>query len=154
MIMGANPRTKGAGGEREIAKALDEIIQRVAKDHGYTLLNASVQRNSQQCGVGGPDLIGTFGLAIECKRVECLAIPQWWKQTVEQAARNNEIPVLIFRQSHQKWRVITEGAQLLYEHDATLLPFYCRVEISWADFLLWFEIYVQRKMSAGETART
>ncbi len=152
--MGINIRAKGAGAEREVAKALDAIVQRVAHEHGREVAGACVQRNQNQTAVGGCDLSNTFGLAIEVKRHEQLSINSWWKQCCEQAKRNDELPVLLFRQSHQKWRVITQGMlPLMDETDwHHIVP--VRVEVSWESFLAWFEIWVQRKISEGNLPRS
>ncbi|MDD5385365.1 MAG: hypothetical protein PHG89_10860 [Gallionella sp.] len=145
-----NIRTKGQEGEREIVRQLDYIIQKVAKEHGYELNGASVQRNQNQSAVGGCDLSNTFGLAIEVKRQEQLAINTWWDQTVAQAKRNNEVPVLLFRQNRKAWRCVVNG-EIPLAHESTVPA---RVEISWESFLAWFQIWVHQKMKLGEQART
>ena len=62
----------------------------------------------------GPDqlqwwdrLIGCYGLAVEVKRQETLSLNTWWKQCELSANRDNSVPVLIYRQNKQKWRVRT-----------------------------------------------
>jgi hypothetical protein len=52
-----------------------------------------VQRNQNQSAVGGCDLTNTFGMAIEVKRQETLAIPEWWRQVTKAAEKNNELHV-------------------------------------------------------------
>lgn len=151
-----NIRTKGQEGEREIVRALDGIIQKVAKEHGYELNGSSVQRNQNQSAVGGCDLSNTFGLAIEVKRQEVLSINTWWDQTVAQAKRNGEVPVLLYRQNRKSWKCVINGevplAQLSAISQPSTVP--ARVEISWESFLTWFQIWVHQKMQYGEQART
>lgn len=141
-----NIRTKGANGEREVADALNGIVNAVLQKNSYPLPNKPVvQRNQNQTAVGGCDLVGTFGLAIEVKRQENLAIPGWWKQCLASAKELNHQPVLIFRQNNKKWRVIMNGALLLPAlsgvGNATMTM---RVEVSWEDFQAWFVHHVDR----------
>jgi hypothetical protein len=151
-----NIRQKGAEGEREIIKLLDPIIKRVALEHGYDISSASVQRNQNQTAVGGCDLSNTFGCAIEVKRQEQLAINTWWEQCLAQAKRNNEIPVLLFRQNQKKWRCIMDGAIMVLDSTSPsgLSPVWVRVEVSIDDFLVWFELHVHKRMAEGDRPRT
>lgn len=105
--MGINIRQKGATAERELATELNTQINVVRMQLGLAVLTEPVvQRNQNQSAVGGCDLVGTFGYAIEVKRQEQLSIGTWWAQCVKSAEFLDEAPVLIFRQSKQKWRVI------------------------------------------------
>ncbi|MCU7836140.1 MAG: hypothetical protein KZQ83_12940 [gamma proteobacterium symbiont of Taylorina sp.] len=94
--MGKMQRNKGAAGEREVAKILNEEL-------GIELV-----RNLEQTRNGGHDLIGLDGWAIEIKRQEQLSINTWWKQTVDQAERIGEKPALFYRQSRKPWMVIVD----------------------------------------------
>jgi len=110
--MGINPRTKGASGEREVADMLNGIIVKVMTAMAYppeqvAAAAKSVQRNQNQSAVGGCDLTNVFGMAVEVKRQESLAIPAWWRQTVAAAERNNELPVLMYRQNRKAWHIRT-----------------------------------------------
>lgn len=68
-----NSRTKGAAGERELARKLQE--------YGYTC-----RRGQQYCGASGDaDVIGLTGIHIECKRVERLNL----YDAVDQAKRDS-----------------------------------------------------------------
>ena len=154
-----NIRAKGANGEREVAKALNAIIQKCMQDEGFTpsqVLAAanSVQRNQNQSAVGGNDLSHTFGMSIEVKRQEALAINSWWKQTEAAAKPNNELPVLIYRQNGQKWSVVTLGSLHLPPVSGSQYgSFTCRLEMSWDAFQSWFALWVTRKLQAGELPR-
>ncbi len=146
--MGINIRQKGQGGEREIVNALEPIVQRLLRDGGYPVPDKPViQRNQNQSAVGGSDLSNTFGLAIEVKRQEQLAINTWWKQCEAAARTLNEHPVLLYRQNGKKWRCVTlmwlalpGGGQMQ-----------ARAEMDWDSFLAWFEQWAQRKL-VGEYA--
>jgi hypothetical protein len=109
-----NVRTKGADAEREVAKMLNAIIVEVATAMGYPpeqveAARRCVQRNQNQTAVGGCDLTNVFGIAIEVKRQETLSLGTWWQQCVAAAERNNELPLLIWRQNKKPWRVRTYG---------------------------------------------
>ena len=110
--MSINIRQKGANGEREIANMLNGIIVEVMTAMAFppeqiTAAQKSVQRNQNQSAVGGCDLTNVFGMAVEVKRQEQLAVPAWWRQTTAAAERNNELPVLMYRQNRKAWRVRT-----------------------------------------------
>ena len=103
-----NVRTKGAEGEREVAKMLNAIVATVRREQDlpqYSIEDELFQRNQNQSAVGGSDLTCPMPLEIEVKRQEALSINTWWKQTIVSANRTNGIPILIFRQNRKKWRV-------------------------------------------------
>lgn len=134
--MGINIRQKGAGAEREIADELNTIINVVRLQLGMKVMaKPQVQRNQNQTAVGGCDLVGTYGYAIEVKRQEQLSINTWWKQCCISAEEVCASPVLIFRQNKQKWRVILNtnvpSSCGMYYHRV-------RAEISWDDFKAMF----------------
>lgn len=141
-----NIRTKGANGEREFANHLNDIVNAVLKKNGYPLPEKPiVQRNQNQTAVGGCDLVGTFGLAIEIKRQENLQISTWWRQCVKSALEVNGQPVLVFRQNNCKWRIIMNGALLLPALSGVgTATLGVRVEISHEDFSKWFHHHVDR----------
>ena len=146
--MAINIRTKGQTGEREIAQTLNAILNTVMTENELPRTSVDIiQRNQNQSAVGGSDLTGCFDLAIEIKRQETLAIKTWWKQCETAAKRNNEIPVLIFRQNRAAWRVMTYGWIDIDRSKGTQLN--CRMEISWEDFQFWFYKYCDAKIKAG-----
>jgi hypothetical protein len=159
--MGINIRTKGAEGERQVARALNEVIQTVLRKQEWSPeviagCEQCVQRNQNQSAVGGCDLSNVFGLAIEVKRQEQLSVNSWWTQCVESATRNREFPVLIYRQNRQAWSVVMYAAlslPTLNEGASQFASLPARVEISWDDFLRWFALWVERKLLNGEYPR-
>lgn len=141
--MAINIRQKGQNGEREIQRILENVIRKVMLNCGECLPDkAIVQRNQNQTAVGGSDLVGTFGLAIEIKRQEQLNINTWWKQCEEQAENQNEHPVLLFRQNGKKWRCITKLWLVMPGHVSRKV----RAEIDFETFLVWFEQWVANKL--------
>ena len=110
--MGINIRQKGAEGERQVMKIMNDIVQEVRVVNGlekHVTMDLPFQRNQNQSAVGGDDLTNPFGLSIEVKRQEALSINSWWKQCVKSALRTQGLAILIFRQSHQKWRIMLPG---------------------------------------------
>ena len=138
-----NIRQKGQSGEREVAKIMNKIVAKVRRDLGlpqYALIDELFQRNQNQSAVGGSDLSCPMPLEIEIKRQEQLSINTWWKQCVASAARTNGIPILIFRQSRQKWRIMM-NANLVVTDSVTIGPL--RAEIDLPTFEFWFKNYYE-----------
>ena len=87
-----NSRTKGAVGERELAKKL--------REYGY-----DCRRGQQYCGANGDaDVIGLPGIHIECKRVERLNIDDAMLQAIRDR-REDEFPAVFHRKNNGKWMV-------------------------------------------------
>ncbi len=152
--MPINSRAKGANGEREAVHMLNRVIEQVLTMNTWNedvvnIIRRCVQRNQNQSAVGGHDLNGVFGLSVEIKRVENLQIDKWWSQCEEQAKRNNEHPVLLYRQNHQPWRCITMGhAPLPGGRVGTM-----RVQFEEDAFKMWFYQWVYYKCLSGELPR-
>lgn len=148
--MSINIRAKGQNGEREVAETINAIIKTAMAQMGLTVPHDSiVQRNQNQSAVGGNDLSNTFGVSIEVKRQEALSINTWWKQCLLAATRNNELPVLIFRQNRQAWRVMTYG----WIDAAKDKQMNVRIEIDWDTFKHWYFNWVLEKLKQGELPR-
>lgn len=143
---------KGKEGEREVCRLLNGVIQDIAGNFDLETqeqLAGVVQRNQNQSAVGGGD-INLFGLSIEVKRQETLSVEQWWRQATASAARNQDKPVLIYRQNRKAWHVVMDGylplTNMTRMHGA-------RVEVSLDTFLAWFRSWVLQKISEGELSR-
>ena len=95
------------------------------------MVTPHVQRNQNQSAVGGCDLTGTFHFAVEIKRQESLSIETWWKQCTAAASALGQVPVLIFKQNHKKWRVMMPAR---IEVNAPGEFMYVRAEITLEDF--------------------
>lgn len=145
-----NIRQKGANGEREVYKVLNGIIQRVMLELNFdpadvVAAETYVQRNQNQSAVGGCDLVGTFGLAIEVKRQEQLSINTWWEQTLKSAQALDEQPVLVYRQNGKKWKAVTEVWLAIPKATGFTKV---RAEMSWEAFQDWFYLIVKDHLSA------
>lgn len=139
--MGIDIRQKGAEGERQVMKILNDIVQEVRVAKGldkFAKEDLPFQRNQNQTAVGGDDLTNPYKLSIEVKRQEQLSINTWWKQCMKSAARTQGYPILIFRQNGKKWRVML-SASLPIAPSVALSP--VRVEINVDDFRSWFRHY-------------
>ena len=99
--IGRGSKNKGAAGERELARVLNE------------LLGLDSIRGRQFCGsAGNPDVIlqkvkdderlDVPGLHVECKRVERLNLYEALKQS-ESDAKEGEIPVVCHRRNRDTW---------------------------------------------------
>jgi hypothetical protein len=153
--MGINIRNKGAGGEREVADALNYAAYKVHQRLGlpFSFADDGAQRNQIQTAIGGCDLTNTWGLAIEVKRQEALSIGTWWTQCVKSAETLNHVPVLCFRQNGKKWRVIMM-AGLALPPSAGEVPWkIARVEIDWDTFLDFYEQQVERMIAMRAAAQ-
>lgn len=153
--MAIDVRQKGASGEREICDAMNFIIHNVMKNMGFPAEDclkamSSVQRNQNQSAVGGNDLTNTFGLSIEVKRQEALSINTWWKQCEAAAHRNNERPVLLYRQNRGKWKCITYVWIPLPNGRSVQ----SRAEFDFDTFKEWFAHWVETKLKEGHEVRT
>lgn len=149
--MAINIRQKGAGGEREIADALNFIVYTVMKELEIPNPTMSaIQRNQNQSAVGGSDLTGVFDLAVEVKRQEQLSINTWWKQCTDAADRNKQTPILLFRQNGKKWRCVMYAEAALPETEQGYARHMrIRVEMDFEDFKKWFTEWVRCKLLGG-----
>lgn len=107
--MGLMQRSKGKGGEREVAGIIRDLT-------GW-----DVRRRVRQHD-GDSDLTGVDGWCVEVKRHKTATrgqIALWWLQTTEQAARQRPggengatglkkalLPVLIYRKDRDEWRAV------------------------------------------------
>ncbi|HQZ42703.1 MAG TPA: hypothetical protein PK735_07435 [Flavobacteriales bacterium] len=156
--MGINIRQKGAEGERQVIKMLTPIITQVMVEMEFPQekIDAAmkmVQRNQNQSAVGGNDLSNTFGMSIEVKRQEQLAINTWWQQCETAALRNNELPVLIFKQNNKPWRFITYGFLHAPADNGGWTSVRARVEFNEDTFKSWFRAWVKGKLLNGYEAK-
>lgn len=154
-----DPRQKGAEGERQVYKMLNEIIVEVMVAMGFPAeevekAKTMVQRNQNQTAVGGCDLTNTFGMAIEVKRQEQLAINTWWEQCKKSAEKNNELPVLIFKQNRKPWRIRTFGFLHAPGSNGGWTSVQAVVEIDEPTFKTWFRAWVTGKLQNGSEYRT
>jgi Holliday junction resolvase len=89
-----NSRAKGAAGERELARKLNE--------YGFDT-RRTVQYNGK-AEEGQADLVGLEGIHIECKRVERLNLYDAMAQAIHDA-KDGELPSVFHRKNHSEWLV-------------------------------------------------
>lgn len=152
-----NIRDKGQRGEREIVQMLNALIYEVCMmlemdEADCERALTTVQRNQNQSAVGGNDLTNCFGLSIEVKRQEQLAVNTWWAQCVAAAQRNNELPVLIWKQNRRAWRVQTYGA--LPAPGRRVSSKWVVVQFDSDTFKEWFKLWVTAQIQRGWEVRT
>lgn len=123
--MGGASRTKGAGGEREAAALLSDLTGHEVKRRVRNL-------------AGEDDLAGLPGWSIECKRYRQITpalVAGWWQQAIDQAARINCRPVLLYRADRGQWRARWPAA--LHAGAGHQLTEHCTVE---ADPATWWAL--------------
>ena len=92
--MAVNSKRKGADGERELAKKLNE--------YGFDT-RRSVQYNGK-ADDGRADLVNLPGIHIECKRVERLNVSDAMTQAINDA-KGGELPTVFHRKNREGWLV-------------------------------------------------
>ena len=92
--MAVNSKRKGAAGERELAKKLNE--------YGFET-RRSVQYNGK-ADDGKADLVNLPGIHIECKRVERLNVSEAMAQAINDA-KDGETPTVFHRKNREGWLV-------------------------------------------------
>lgn len=123
---------KGKNGEREVVNLLQPMVDEI-----YARIGApapKIVRNQMQTAVGGYDLEGLPWIAIEVKRQEQLSLNAWWAQVLK-ACKDDQHPIVIYRQNRQKWRVLMWGWMWTGgtgHHKA-------RVEVTYEEFCEWFK---------------
>ncbi|UPT53018.1 holliday junction resolvase [Hafnia phage yong3] len=146
-MAGVSSQQKGKRGEREICDFFNDIYAEVHKELGIPFPEKPIaQRNQNQSAVGGCDISNTCQYAVEVKRQEALNINTWWKQCVQSGWELGKFPVLMFKQSRQKWRVMlfmnpvvaTNSEWQWYEKKESI-----RAEISLEDFRIIFKAHAK-----------
>lgn len=96
-----NSKQKGKRGELEVARILQE--------HGF-----DARRTAQYCGNTGDaaDVTGLPGFHLEVKRCETTKIWDWIHQA-ERDHKAEDIPLVVFRKSHEGWKVALDFEEFL-----------------------------------------
>jgi hypothetical protein len=92
-MSGAASRAKGQRGERDAANIIAGLT-------GFDVKRRVRQRH------GDSDLEGVPGWSIEIKNQARPNIPAWWRQTIEQAAQSESLPVLIYKEPRKGWKAM------------------------------------------------
>lgn len=140
-MAGASSRNKGAGGEREVIRMLQPIVDRCCDSCGQ--VRFLLRRNyTQRFQSKEYDIDGLPWIALEVKRVENQSgVESWWRQTLA-SARDGQIPVLLYRPNHQKWR-----ARLRVPIKVTKkISVRCTVTMGIEAFLIWFEQKIKSEL--------
>ncbi|MCH9664677.1 MAG: hypothetical protein K0U41_02385 [Gammaproteobacteria bacterium] len=142
-MSGLKSKNKGKRGEREIVNVLKPILEEVVakfQDEGYECGDMKLFRNQNQSFEGGYDIGGLDWLAIEVKFQEQLNVNGWWKQTKAQTGPGQE-PVLFYRRSRMKWKVMTE-LRILCGKVVVRSP----VEMQLEDYLVYFKSRLEEEL--------
>ena len=113
MAVAVNSRAKGAEGERDLARKLNE--------YGFST-RRTVQYNGKAEG-GQADLVGLKGIHIECKRVERLNLYDAMAQAIHDA-KDGELPSVFHRKNHSEWLVtmrLADWMELYKEYYETVV---------------------------------
>lgn len=121
-----NSRSKGANGEREAARWLQQKFK----------LEKLPERNLEQVRHGGFDLNGFEPFAMEIKRCETLSLRNWWVQVVN-ACDIHHIPVVMYRRNREKWRFLISAKNLGLKNG------YVRLEER--EFILWAKLQMENE---------
>lgn len=90
---GARSRRRGADGERELVKILQE--------RGFEVKRGMVF-------YGQSDVVGLKGVHIEVKRVEKLNVHKAMRQSIDEAEKKGDgFPVVMFRRNREPWMVLS-----------------------------------------------
>ena len=104
-LSGKGCRTKGAAGEREALRFLEELFQ---------VPTHTLKRNQNQTAFGGADCIDLPYFALEVKRCAELNLTQWWAQTLNQAEAHKRFPLLLYRVDRQRsWTLVVSLEYIL-----------------------------------------
>lgn len=95
--MGKASRNKGQRGEREVAKLLSEWS------------GEKIERKLGAAREGGSD-IEVWGYSIEVKRAERFRLSKWWEQACEQAEKEGNQPLLVYRRNNEPWECLLVAA--------------------------------------------
>lgn len=131
--------SKGAKAERDVLAAFRAVMVNVEEDlsgQGFEFVARSgfAARKRIEAGTSNRDLGNIPLISIEVKRREKLAIGEWWAQAARQADQG-ELPVLVYRQNNEAWRVRTWVA--FTDPNAAIVD-YVQAETSLPDFLAYY----------------
>lgn len=97
-MAGRSARTKGASGELECLKIINEAL-----GTNYCRTPRSGAWEHARADLFDP--INELRLSVEIKRQETTKVDAWFKQAEEQCP-DGDIPTLIYRRSRQPWKVV------------------------------------------------
>lgn len=146
---GMMSRRKGAGGELEIIKLLQPIVDEVCAELGKARIEL-IKDTRQRYEKKRYDIFGLPWMALEIKRVENQSgLGGWWRQ-VKEATQPGQTSVLAYRQNHMPWKVRMrvyisvvkggwtdgrDGRESIYVKPVRVLM---TVDVTWEQFIVWF----------------
>lgn len=96
--MGKSQRTKGAAGEREVCRAIRDV------------LGVDAKRNLSQTREGGCDI--AFGpFHVEVKRRATIGNVYQWMDQAEASCTQGERPVVVCRADGKRWLAVVDFAE-------------------------------------------
>lgn len=119
-MVATTPQSRKAKGRKLQQKIRDDIILE------FGLSENDVRSTSM--GASGCDVLlsdkarGCFPFAIECKAQETTSIPSWWEQTIENANKEDLLPLLIFKQSRKDILVCLKWSDFIKLTHKTVEP--------------------------------
>ena len=119
--MGKSQRNKGQRGERELCSLLSDELGTVVK------------RNLSQTRAGGADCIEIPNWSIEIKFQETLKLNDWWQQTLDQCAKDEQ-PILFYRKSRMPWKAMLKLSSV--NKDFKGMHYTCIVDFNTAVMLI------------------
>ena len=137
--MALNSRAKGQRAERKAIELLQPVVNKIFIEHGKQ--PPALERNLMQSMKGGYDIVGLEWLALEVKHHETLHVADWWNQACRQS-KENQIPVLLYKQNRVVWRVVLYG--FIHSGERKVK---CPCDVGIDAFLLWFELQLRIKCS-------
>jgi len=99
--MPLNARTKGASGEREFCRWLEQNFN----------LPVDAERNLEQVRKGGADIL-VPPFSFEIKRHETLSLLSWWIQAKSAAEKVGLTPIVAFRQNRKPWEFLISARNI------------------------------------------
>lgn len=103
--MGNPSKSKGSGGERELASIL--------RERGYPVYRTYASGAGREKGdLGNFRIDDDFLFHVEVKRQERINLQRWWQQAANDCPPEAE-PIVIFRRNREKWRACLELDTLL-----------------------------------------
>ena len=111
--MPINGRNKGAAAEREFCVwlqdtfKLEHLPERNIEQYRHKAGSANHFRKST-----GHDITGFVPFAFEVKRCESLDLRGWWRQAVNSATPEYNVPVVAYRQNRGKWKFLISAKEI------------------------------------------
>lgn len=135
-------RLKGAAGEREAMRLLQEVVDEVTTEAGQVrieLIRDSRQRYQKKLY----DIFGLPWFAFEIKRVEDQSgINSWWRQCKE-ATKEGQISVLMYRPNNRPWMIRTRLSIRVVKGGVAVRT---TMTLTYDDWRVWFKQFLKAQL--------